>query len=93
MHDIKVEINHVEHDAIHARQVLEQRLKGFETTGAWTSHDLTKEFAKWHAIHGESFWQIFEDQFATMGQCLASMEKAIGELKGLQAQEVEFQTS
>lgn len=36
---------------------------------------------------------IFEDQFATMEQCLLGIEKAVGELKGLQAQMVEFQTS
>ena len=34
VYEIKVEMNHVEKDAIHARQVLEQRLKGFETNGA-----------------------------------------------------------
>ena len=49
VHGIKVEINQVEHEAIRARQVIEQRLKGFEIAWAWSSDDLTKEFAKWQA--------------------------------------------
>ena len=47
MHEIKVEINRVEYDAIHAHRVLEHRPKGFEIAGVWTSDDLAKEFGKW----------------------------------------------
>ena len=47
MHEIKMEINRIEHEAIHARQVLDQRLKGFEMAGALTNADLTSKFAKW----------------------------------------------
>ena len=47
MHEIKVEMNHVEHDKIRAHQVLEQCLKGLETARAWISDDLIKEFGKW----------------------------------------------
>ena len=47
VHEIKVKINHLEHEAIRTRQVLEQRLKGFETAGAWTTEDLTTKFGKW----------------------------------------------
>ena len=83
MHEIKVKINRVEHNAIRALQILEQPLKGFETAGAWTSDDPTKEFAKWQAMHGEAVWQMFEDQFATMEQRLVGMDKAVGDLKGL----------
>ena len=83
MHEIKVHINHVEHDMIHVRQVLDQCLKGFERAGAWTSDDLTKEFANWQAMHGEAIKRVFEDQFTTMGRRWAGMEKAIGEFKGL----------
>ena len=36
---------------------------------------------------------MFEDQFAMLEHCLMGMEKTVGELKGLQAQMVEFQTS
>ena len=41
----------------------------------------------------DSVWQVFEEQFAMMEQRLAGMEKAVGELKGLQTQMAEFQTS
>ena len=34
MHEIKVEINRVEQEAIRARQVIDQRLKGYEAAGA-----------------------------------------------------------
>ena len=44
-------------------------------------------------MHKDSVWQVFEDQFATMEQCLVCMEKAVGELKGSQAQMAEFQMS
>ena len=44
-------------------------------------------------MHRESVRQVFEEQFATMEQRLAGMEKAVGELKGLQSQMAEFQTS
>ena len=40
-------MNRLEHDAVRARQVLEQRLKGFEDADAWTSKDLATEFGKW----------------------------------------------
>ena len=83
VHEIKVEINRVEQEAIRARQVIDQRLKGYEDAGAWTREDLTTEFGKWQAMHRESVWQVFEEQFATMEQRLAGMEKAVGELKGL----------
>ena len=53
VHDIKVEINQVEHEAIRARKVLEQRLQGIEDAGAWTSDDLATEFGKWQAMHKE----------------------------------------
>ena len=36
---------------------------------------------------------MFEDQFAMLEQRLTGMEKAVGELKGLQAHMAEFQTS
>ena len=36
---------------------------------------------------------MFEDQFTMMEQRLAGMETAVGELKGLQVQMTEFQTS
>ena len=42
-------------------------------------------------MHKEGVRQLFEDQFATMEQRLAGMEKVVGELKGLQAHMVEFQ--
>ena len=83
VHEIKVKINRVEHEMIRACQVLEQCLKGFEATTAWTSDDLTKEFVKWQVMHGESIQQMFEDQFATIEQRLAAIEKVVGELKGL----------
>ena len=41
-------------------------------------------------MHRDLVWKVFEDQFAMMEQYLVGMEKAIGELKGLQAQMVEF---
>ena len=44
-------------------------------------------------MHKEGVWQLFEEQFPTMEQCLVGMEKAVGELKGLQTQMAEFQTS
>ena len=47
MYEIKVKVNCVEHDAIHARKVLEQPLKGIEDDGAWTSEDLATKFEKW----------------------------------------------
>ena len=93
VHEIKWEINRVEQEAIHARQVIDQRLKGYEEAGAWTTKDLTTEFGKWQAMHRESVRQVFEEQFVTMEQRLAGMEKAVGELKGLQTQMAEFQTS
>ena len=34
VHEIKAKINHMEHEAIRARKILEQRLKGFEEVGA-----------------------------------------------------------
>ena len=43
-------------------------------------------------MHRESVRQVFEEQFATMEQRLVGMEKAVGELKGLQTQMAEFQT-
>ena len=61
--------------------------------GAWTSEDLTTVFGKWQAMHRDSVRQVFEEQFATMEQRLMGMEKAVGELKGLQSQMAEFQTS
>ena len=93
VHELKVEINRVEHEALRARQVIDQRLKSFEDAGAWTTEDLTTEFGKWQAMHRESVRQVFEEQFATMEQRLMGMEKAVGELKGLQSQMAEFQTS
>ena len=93
VHELKGEINRVEHEALCARQVIDQRLKSFEAAGAWTTEDLTTEFGKWQAMHRESVRQVFEEQFATMGQRLAGMEKSVGELKGLQTQMAEFQTS
>ena len=93
MHELKTEINRVEQEAIRARQVIDQRLQGFEDAGAWTTKDLTTEFGKWQAMHRESVRQVFEEQFASMEQSLAGMEKAVGELKGLQTQMADFQTS
>ena len=93
--DVRVKINRVEYDATCARahQVLEQRLKGLETTNAWTSEDLATKFGKWQGMHRDWVWQVFEDQFAMMEQRLVGMEKVVGELKGLQAQMAKFQTS
>ena len=54
VHEIKMEINYVEQEAIRARQVFDQRLKGYEEAGAWTTKDLTTEFGKWQAMHRES---------------------------------------
>ena len=34
VHELKVEINRVEQEAIYARQVIDQRLKGIEDAGA-----------------------------------------------------------
>ena len=51
VHEIKVEINCVEHEAVRARQIIEQQLKGIEDAGAWTSDDLATEFGKWQAMH------------------------------------------
>ena len=56
VYEIKVEVNRVEHDVIHAHKVLEQRLKGIEDASAWTSEDLATEFGKWQAMHRDSFW-------------------------------------
>ena len=70
VYELKTEINRVEQEAIRARQVIDQRLKGYETAGAWTADDLTTEFAKWQAMHRESVRQVFEEQFATMEQRL-----------------------
>ena len=42
-------------------------------------------------MYKEGIRQLFEEQFAKMEQCLVGMEKAVGELKGLQTQMVEFQ--
>ena len=83
----------MEHEAICVRKVLEQRLKGFEDAGAWTNDDLATEFRKWQDMHKEGVRQLFEEQFAMMEQRLAGMEKGVGELKGLQTQMAEFQTS
>ena len=47
VHEVKIEINRVEHEAIRACKVLEQRLKGIEDAGAWTNEDLATEFGKW----------------------------------------------
>ena len=47
VHEIKTEINRVEHEAIRARQVLDQRLTGFERAGAWTDAHMAEEFSKW----------------------------------------------
>ena len=80
----------MEHEAIRACKVLEQRLKGFEDAGAWTSDDLATEFGKWQAMHKEGIRQLFEDQFTTMEQRLVGMENAVGELKGLQTQMADF---
>ena len=41
-------------------------------------------------MHGEVVRQMFEDQFAMMEKRLVGMEKAVRELKGLQAQMVVF---
>ena len=84
MQNLKVEINRVEQEAIHARQVIDQRLKEYEAAGVWTTKDLTTESGKWHPMHRESVWKVFEEQFTTMEQRLVGMEKAVGELKGLQ---------
>ena len=70
--------------SVHTRS-WNKRLKGFETAGAWTSEDLAIEFGEWHAMHRDLIRQVFEDQFAMMEQRLTGMEKAVGELKGLQA--------
>ena len=83
MHEIKTEINCVEHEAIRARQVLGQRLQGFERAGAWTDDRMAEEFKKWQTMHRESVRQTFDDNLATMEQRLVSMEQAVGELKGL----------
>lgn len=56
MHKVKDEINYVEHEAICARQVLNQRLERFEIARTSSSADLTKEFVKWQDIH-----KVFED--------------------------------
>ena len=93
VHEMKAEIHRVEQEAIRARQVIDQRLKGYEDAGAWTREDLTTEFGKWQAMHRESVRQVFEEQSVTMEQRLVGMEKAVGELKGLQTQMAEFQTS
>ena len=65
VHELKTEITRVEQEAIRARQVIDQRLQGFEDAGAWTREDLTTEFGKWQAMHRESVWQVFEEQLAT----------------------------
>ena len=90
VHEIKVEINQVEHEAIRTCKVLDQRLKGIEDAGAWTSDDLAIEFGKWQAMHKEGVWQLFEEQFAMMEQRLVGMEKAVGEVKRLQTQMAEL---
>ena len=36
---MKAEITRVEQEAIRARQVIDQRLKGYEDAGAWTRED------------------------------------------------------
>ena len=41
-------------------------------------------------MHKEEVWQVFEEQFMTMVQRLVGMEKAVGELKGLQTEMAEF---
>ena len=46
MHELKTESNRVEQEAIRARQVIDQRLKGFEDAGAWTTKDLAIEFSE-----------------------------------------------
>ena len=66
VHKIKVEINRVEQEAIRARQVIDQRLKGYEDAGAWTTKDLTTEFGKWQEMHRESVRKVFEEQFVMM---------------------------
>ena len=43
-------------------------------------------------MHRESVQQVFEEHFAMMEQRVVGMEKAVGELKGLQTQMAEFQT-
>ena len=93
VHELKVELNRVDHEALRACQVIDQRLKGYEDAGAWTREDLTTKFGKWQAMHRESVRQAFEEQFAMMEQRLMGMEKAVGELKDLQTQMAEFQTS
>ena len=41
VHELRTELNRVEQEAIRARQVIDQRLKGYETASAWTAEDLT----------------------------------------------------
>ena len=93
MHEIKIEINRVEHEAIRARQLLDQRLQGFERAGAWTDDRMAEEFRKWQTMHRESVKQTYDDNLAMMEQRLVSMEQAVGELKGLQTQMAEFKTA
>ena len=93
VHELKTEINRVGQEALRARQVINQCLQGFEDACAWMTKDLTTEFGKWQAMHRESVRQVFEEQFTTMEQRLVGMEKAVGELKGLQTQMADFQTS
>ena len=83
VHELKMEINQVEQEAIRALQVIDQRLKGYEEAGAWMTKDLTTGFGKWQAMHRDSVRQVFKEQFAMMEQRLAGMEMAVGELKGL----------
>ena len=40
LHQVRVEMNRIKHDAIWARQGLAQRVRGFEEAGAWTSAGL-----------------------------------------------------
>lgn len=58
-------------------------MKGFETARTWTSDDLTKEFEKWQAMHGDSVQHVYADHLEAMEKHLVGMEQVIGELKGL----------
>ena len=47
LHQVKVEMNRIEHNAIWAHQGLDQCVQGFEDVGAWISAGLQAEFDKW----------------------------------------------
>ena len=93
LHQVKMEMSKIEHDAIRACQGLEQHLKGFEDAGAWISAGLQENFGKWQAMHRESVRVATEERFATLELRLMGMEHSVGELKGLQTQMTDFQKS